>query len=29
VQVLADRRKPLVDDNSRSVLFGEEQYKRH
>jgi GST-like protein len=29
VQVLADRRKPLVDDRSRSVLFGEQQYARH
>ena len=28
VQVLADRRKPLVDDQSRSVLFGELQYAR-
>ena len=28
VQVLADRRKPLVDDQSRSVLFGEQQYAR-
>jgi GST-like protein len=29
VEVLADRRKPLTDDKSRSVLFGDEQYKRH
>jgi GST-like protein len=29
VQVLADRRKPLVDEQSRSVLFGEQQYARH
>jgi GSH-dependent disulfide-bond oxidoreductase len=29
VQVLADRRRPLVDDRSRAVLFGAEQYKRH
>jgi GSH-dependent disulfide-bond oxidoreductase len=28
VQVLADRRKPLVDEQSRSVLFGEQQYAR-
>jgi GSH-dependent disulfide-bond oxidoreductase len=29
VQVLADRRRPLVDDKARDVLFGAEQYKRH
>jgi GST-like protein len=29
VQVLADRRRPLVDERSRSVLFGEIQYARH
>ena len=29
VEVLAERRKPLTDDRSRSVLFGDEQYKRH
>jgi GST-like protein len=29
VEVLADRRKPLTDDKSRSVLFGSDQYKRH
>jgi hypothetical protein len=29
VQVLADRRKPLVDEQSRAVLFGERQYARH
>jgi GST-like protein len=29
VEVLAERRKALTDDKSRSVLFGEEQYKRH
>jgi GST-like protein len=29
VQVLADRRKPLVDERARQVLFGDEQYKRH
>jgi GST-like protein len=29
VEVLAERRKPLTDDKSRSILFGEEQYKRH
>ncbi len=29
VQVLADRRKPLVDDKAREMLFGAEQYKRH
>lgn len=29
VQVLADRRKPLMDDKAREVLFGSEQYKRH
>ncbi|OGB07228.1 MAG: glutathione S-transferase [Burkholderiales bacterium RIFCSPHIGHO2_12_FULL_69_20] len=29
VEVLADKRKPLTDEQSRSVLFGSEQYKRH
>ena len=29
VAVLADRRKPLNDERSRSVLFGSEQYRRH
>jgi GST-like protein len=29
VEVLANRRKPLTDDKSRSILFGDEQYKRH
>jgi GSH-dependent disulfide-bond oxidoreductase len=29
VEVLAERRRPLTDDRSRSVLFGDEQYKRH
>jgi len=29
VEVLAERRKPLTDDKSRSILFGDEQYKRH
>ena len=29
VEVLADRRRPLVDDRAREVLFGAEQYKRH
>jgi GST-like protein len=29
VAVLADRRKPLVDDKAREMLFGAEQYKRH
>ena len=29
VEVLADRRRPLMDDKARSVLFGAEQYKRH
>jgi GST-like protein len=29
VEVLADQRKPLTDERSRSVLFGGEQYKRH
>ncbi|MBE7416145.1 MAG: glutathione S-transferase N-terminal domain-containing protein [Ideonella sp.] len=29
VEVLADRRRPLVDDKARSVLFGAEQYQRH
>lgn len=29
VQVLADRRKPLMDDRAREVLFGTEQYRRH
>jgi len=29
VEVLAERRKPLTDDKARSILFGDEQYKRH
>ena len=29
VQVLADRRRPLVDDKAREVLFGATQYARH
>jgi GSH-dependent disulfide-bond oxidoreductase len=29
VQVLSDRRKPLMDDKARTMLFGSEQYKRH
>ncbi len=29
VEVLADRRKPLMDDRAREALFGEQQYKRH
>jgi GST-like protein len=29
VEVLAAERKPLVDEQARSVLFGEQQYKRH
>ena len=29
VDVLAGRRKPLVDDRSREVLFGATQYKKH
>ena len=29
VNVLADRRKPLVDDKARENLFGSTQYKRH
>jgi len=29
VEVLADRRKPLVDDKAREMLFGEEQYRHH
>jgi GST-like protein len=29
VDVLADRRRPLLDDRARSVLFGEQQYQRH
>jgi GST-like protein len=29
VEVLAERRRPLTDDKSRSILFGDEQYKRH
>jgi GST-like protein len=29
VQVLADRRKPLMDDKAREVLFGATQYARH
>jgi GST-like protein len=29
VATLADRRRPLVDDKARSVLFGPDQYARH
>jgi GST-like protein len=29
VEVLADRRKPLVSDAAREVLFGSQQYQRH
>ena len=29
VEVLADRRKPLVGDKEREVLFGAQQYQRH
>jgi GST-like protein len=29
VEVLANRRRPLMDDKARSVLFGAEQYQRH
>jgi len=29
VDVLAGRRKPLVDDNAREMLFGATQYKKH
>ncbi len=29
VEVLADRRRPLVDDKAREQLFGATQYKRH
>jgi GST-like protein len=29
VAVLADRHRALVDDQARSILFGDEQYKRH
>jgi len=29
VEVLAARRKPLVDDRAREILFGAEQYRRH
>ena len=29
VEVLANRRKPLVDDRAREVLFGAEQYRAH
>ncbi|MDM4764844.1 glutathione binding-like protein [Pelomonas sp. SE-A7] len=29
VEVLADRRKQLLDERAREVLFGETQYKRH
>ena len=29
VEVLADRRKPLVGDRQREILFGAEQYRRH
>jgi GST-like protein len=28
VGVLADRRKPTMDDKAREVLFGERQYRR-
>ena len=28
VEVLADRRKPLIDDRAREALFGEQQYQR-
>jgi GST-like protein len=29
VKVLADRRKPLMDEQARRMLFGDEQYKSH
>jgi GST-like protein len=29
VEVLANLRKPLVDERAREVLFGAEQYRRH
>ena len=29
VQLLADRRKPLMDDKARETLFGATQYQRH
>ncbi|HQR72598.1 MAG TPA: glutathione S-transferase family protein, partial [Burkholderiaceae bacterium] len=29
LKVLADRRKPLVDDKARETLFGSTQYGRH
>ena len=29
VEVLADRRKPLIDDKARETLFGATQYRRH
>jgi GST-like protein len=29
VEVLADRRKPLVDERARETLFGDTQYRRH
>jgi GST-like protein len=29
VEVLAAQRKPLLDDQARSALFGDQQYKRH
>jgi GSH-dependent disulfide-bond oxidoreductase len=29
VQVLAEARKPLVDDKAREMLFGKQQYQRH
>jgi GST-like protein len=29
VEVLSERRKPLVDDESRKMLFGAEQYRQH
>ena len=28
VQVLADRRKPLIDDKARAALFGDQQYEK-
>ena len=29
VEVLADRRRPLLDDKAREVLFGATQYMKH
>jgi len=29
VEVLANQRKPLIDDKARETLFGATQYKRH